>query len=233
MTVFSPHSVRYSLLLAALALPSGCGDDEPGRLFEEDGTWELEQYNLDGEGLTEISADNRGAAFLMKFKASRRVVQVAMCGEVETDTPQTSLCRLLSGGTAWFCKCYAYAYQEDEMIWREFAPGSEPPSVPFTEGGSNIPPASSGGGDTDTGGETDSGDSSDTSDGGGGDARINLSPVANISSTYSFRPLPFGVWGSDGSISSYVMQQRATSLFDQVLADPEGRPSCTPCVDDI
>jgi hypothetical protein len=232
-TLRSPHRLLYAAVPAALILfATGCSkDDGPGKLFEEEGVWSLTQYNVDGDGLTNIDNQVRGDAFLMKFTADRKVVQTAMCGEAETDTPGTSQCKLLVNETAWFCRCFAYAYQGDEMIWREFAAGETPPDVEYTEGG-NTPPPGSSAGSTATGGDTDTdGGGGDTgSTGGGADTRIMLGAISGVASTYQFRPLPVSIWGSDGTASSYVMQQKANSIFDAVLDDPDGRPSCQPCI---
>lgn len=230
----SPHCLLYAAAGAALLFAPGCSKEEgPGKLFEEDGVWSLTQYNLDGDGLTTIDNGVRGDAFMMKFTAESTVVQLAMCGETEMDTPGNSQCKLLPNDTAWFCRCYAYAYEEDVMYWREFAAGETPPMVEFPDENapaSSTAPATSGGGDTDTDGGS-GGAMGDT--GGsmaGGDVMVQLGALPDITSTYQFRPLPVGNWGSDGSISSYVMQQKANSVFDQALDDPDGRPSCQPCI---
>jgi hypothetical protein len=221
----------YAAASAAILLATACGDDEgPGKLFEEEGSWSLTQYNLDGGGLNSIDNDVRGDAFMLRFNASEKVVQTAMCGETEQDTPGNSQCKLIPQDTSWFCHCYAYAYEDDVMVWREFDAGSTPPEVTIDDaspGGSSASASASGtGGDTDTDGGGD-----DSAGAPSGDAiRIELAALPNISSTYQFRPLPVGIWGSDGSISSYVLQQKAASVFDQALEDPEGRTSCQPCI---
>lgn len=227
------HARPPSLILGATCaalLATGCKEDEgPGKLFEEDGTWELTQYNLEGEGLQEVDPDNRGEAFLMKFDAQRQVVQTAMCAESETDDPATSVCRLVPQQTQWFCHCFAYAYQEDRMIWRQFTAGESPPMVPFTEGGSTPTPPATGGADTDT----DGGGGDET--GGvapGGDVDVMVAPFGMISSTYQFTPFPVGVFGSAGA-STFVFEQKAGSKFDQVFDDPDGRATCEPCIPEL
>ena len=227
-----PHHVLMIGALLAVATTGGCKEDEgPGKLFEEDGTWELVQYDI-GDGLAAVDAQNREEAFMLKFDAGQQVVQTAMCAENETQTPTTSLCRLLENETQWFCRCFAYAYEGDRMLWQEFQPGETPPMVTFTDDGmSSTPPATSGGGgDTDTdgggGGETGAAPS-------GGGTEITVAPFGMISSTYGFRPLPTGVFGSQGASSNFIFSQKARSKFDQVFEDPDGRPSCTPCIPEL
>jgi hypothetical protein len=101
-------------------------------LFDEDGVYSLERYDLDGAGFSEIDSNTRENAFLMKLDAGARVAQVAMCGETEGDLPSDSLCRVLGGETSsWFCSCYAYAFGGSEMLWRPFSPDETPPDVAF------------------------------------------------------------------------------------------------------
>src|SRR5262245_5320315 len=89
-----PRVVLGAAIIAAMIGP-GCKEDPPpGKLFEEDGSYELVRYDLDGSGYSEIQVQSREAAFLMKLDAKAKVAQTAMCAENEDDTPETSLCRL-------------------------------------------------------------------------------------------------------------------------------------------
>jgi hypothetical protein len=223
-----PRVVLGAAFIAVLFLAGCPKDPPPGKLFDEDGSWELDAYDLSGSGYTDIRVQTADEAFLLKFDASARVVQTAMCAELETHTPANTQCRLTAGDDSfWFCKCFAYAFVEDQMQWRQFEAGETPPKVDFTgEGGGGEGTPSD---DTATGG---------SSGGGGGtgavdpaaDTVIQLAEIPGVVGEYEFAPLPIGVFGSDGLVSRHRFQQRAPSLFDQVFADPDGRTACEPCV---
>lgn len=205
-------------MLSMAAALAGCPKDEPGKLFEEEGVWSLLRYDT-GDGLQELNPSTAKDAFLLKFETGPKVVTAAACGSETDNVPGESTCRQNHSSTFWTCRCFAYAYEEEVMQWREFTAGEPPPSVDFMQ-----PTAAEGGG----GDETATG-------GGGGDDYITLSTVGTSSETYGFTPLPMGVFGSDGTASRYEFVQRAGSVFEgpamndnAPLIDPQGM--CTPCV---
>jgi hypothetical protein len=51
--------------------------------------------------------------------------------------------------------------------------------------------------------------------------------VANSAGFIELRPLPAGVFGSDGVANAFQFVERAASVFDEVYTDPEG--ACLPC----
>ena len=231
MTSLRFQRVVFGAVGAALFLGAGCKDPPPGptKLFEEDGSYSLKNFDFDGSGLSEIEPNNREDAFLMRLYAEEQVAQVAMCAESEEEDPTNSPCRTLATGTSWFCECFSYAYEEDQMLWRRFSAGMTPPMVEFAEDSASAgASASASATDTDT----------DGGGGGGGtagidpaaDTLITLAESAGIKGQYVFAPLPIGVFGSDGVSSQYVFQQLAPSLFDQVFEDPDGRPGCQRCI---
>lgn len=211
----------FSLLCAMLTIAGtlqGCKDDPPGKLFEEDGVWSMVRYDL-GDGSKEVNQTTRKDAFLLQFIEAENVVTAAACGMPGEDTPENSVCRLSPGMTAWTCRCFAYAYEESTMQWREFEAGTTPPHFGFEE-----PHAGDGGGD-----------GSGTGGGGGEDTYVNLSTIATSSQTFTFQPLPQGVFGGDGTIHSFQFVQKTPSIFtgpamddNAPLIDPEG--ACEPCV---
>ena len=214
-----------SAVLAATASLGGCGgDDGPGKLFEESGTWEVVQYNLEGGELEEVNTMTREAAFLLQFTPGKKVVQTAMCGQSDRSTPDDSRCRLSPSSTDWYCGCFAYAFEGERMRWVEFEAGQDPPSVKI-DGQQSDPPAEG------TGGTGGTGDPPDT---GGGETspgtEIMLSEFATIANTYLFTPLPANIFGSNGSSSRFMVQQKTPTLFDQVFDDPDGRNVCEPCI---
>jgi hypothetical protein len=223
--IFTPSWLKAHVVLGAaiVAAPACKADPGPGKLFEEDGTYELVSYDLEGSGYMDVRVQTGDEAFLLKLDSSQRVAQTAMCAENETDDPGTSQCRLASGTDSfWFCQCFAYAFQRDQMQWRQFQAGDTPPKVEFdAEGGGGPGPSD----DTATGGG-----GGETSVDPAGDTIIMLAEIPGVQGEYEFAPLPIGVFGSDGLVSRFQFQQRAPSLFDQVFEDPDGRTPCQPCV---
>jgi hypothetical protein len=230
-----PHARTISgllPLLGAIALLSAC-DKEEGtpKLFDEQGAWTLIRYDVEGEGnLRTIDSMNRKDAFMLKFDVENAVVQTAACIDEDggSVTPSDSPCLLTPTDTEWVCSCFGYAFENDKMKWREFDAGNAPPMVSFEEDGGNQPPA---GGDDAAGTGTGGGDGGD--DGGpapGSDFTITVAEVADVSATYTFLPLPTGIFGSNGSNSRYIFQARAPSLFDRAFEDPDGRATCEPCI---
>lgn len=219
----SPPRVVLGAALVTALLGTACKEDPPpGKLFDEDGAWELVQFDLDGSGYTPVVMPGvtvRDEAFLLKLDAKARVAQTAMCAETENQSPENSPCRGAVQDTLWFCHCFAYAFVEDQMQWRQFQPGDTPPKVEFdADGGSPSGPATGG-----SGGETGASDPA-------ADTMIQLSEIPGVQGEYEFSPLPIGVFGSDGMVSRFRFQQRVPSIFNQVFEDPDGRAPCQPCV---
>ncbi|MEX1363289.1 MAG: hypothetical protein AB1Z98_09195 [Nannocystaceae bacterium] len=213
-------STRRSLffvsgVLASSLLAGGCKEDPTTpKLFEEAGAWSLIRYDLEGAGdLSDIDVNNRRDAFLLHFDDVERVVTAAACVDDSTDTPANSSCLLTPSSTEWQCACYGYDFVREQMLWREFEPGDLPPEVSLDDIDQDA------GMDSGTGGGTPLEDS-----------LINLAAVPDINSTYTFRPLPEDLFGSNGEDSRYVFEARAGSVFERVYDDPDGRPGCEPCI---
>ncbi len=241
------RTLLWGAFIATSGSIAGCDDPGPGKLFDEEGTWELTQVSLEGSTFNPIDPNTRSQAFLMQFDAKNKVVQTAMCADNEREGPTDSLCRLSVTSTQWFCSCFAYDFVEDQMAWQQFDAGSVPPEVDLgdlpdpsvpagSEGGDVSGGAESGGVETDGGGDTDEGEAGDADGGaeepapGGPIHQLQVSEVTDIADTYDFTTLPEGIFASDGVASKYIMQRKAPSLFDQVFEDPDGRPPCEPCV---
>jgi len=210
----------WSVMLFLVGPMSGCKEDPPGKLVEEEGVWSLTHYNIDGES-EELNEGTQKDAFMLKFQSEEGVMTTATCGEMATNnTPGESLCRQNPSFTGWACRCFSYAYHVDTMQFREFAAGDPPPSVDFVDPDD----ADAGGGDTgDTGG-------------GGGDSYSTITENAQLAATYAWTPLPEGVFGSDGLVDRFDFVQRAPTIFDgpepQDMNAPYEDPdfACTPCV---
>lgn len=211
------------LVLGALGLclaAGACKDDPPTpKLFQEDGVWSVIQYDVEGGGqLREVDNANRRDAFMLSYDSAEKVVTSAACIERDTDTAANSPCLLTPGTTHWDCRCFGYDFANEEMLWREFNAGDLPPTVSLSE--VNEPPA--GGDGTGTSGGVGGGGESDT--------YIIVAEIMDVASTYNYRPLPDGLFGSDGETSRFVLQKRAASVFERAYDDPDGRPTCEPCV---
>lgn len=216
--------------VVATALSTAACEDPPGpsKLFEEDGAWELSAFALSGSGLMQVDGFRTGE-ILMKFDEENMVVQTAMCSNVESDGPGDIECEGVTD-SQWFCQCFGYDFEEDQMAWQAFEAGSTPPMVKIGEveqGDAAGAEAGSGGDtDTDSGGGEDSGGEPPPA---GGIATVTVAEIAGQNATFDFTPLPVGVFGSDGVSSKFVFVKKAASVFDVVLEGTE-IPTCQPCV---
>jgi hypothetical protein len=214
-----PMLRRPSLSLLAvlgLGLTAGaCADDPPPpKLFQEDGTWSVVRYDLTGGGqLREVDVMTRRDAFMLHFDASAKVVTTAACIESPADNVSNSLCLINPQDTRWDCRCFAYDFVREEQLWQEFNAGDLPPKVSLSSSD-----------------DAAAGDSEGGGGGGDNETYVTVGEVPDVSSTYSFRPLPDGVFGSNGMSSRFIVQKKANSLFDRVFDDPDGRATCTPCI---
>lgn len=197
------------LALGLCAPLAACGDDPgPGKLFEEEGVWSVITYDLDGSGeLRDIDTMNRRDAFMLSFDTDNQVVTTASCVETENDTPASSTCLLTPDTTQWLCQCYAYDFEDNQMLWSEFDAGDIPPEVDL----STVDPENP---DTELG------------------TQITVAEIPDINSTYNFLPLPMGLFGSNGTNSRYIFQRRAASVFERAYTD-ERRPTCEPCLTEM
>jgi hypothetical protein len=206
-----------------LCLTGACKDDPPPpKLFQEEGVWSVVEYDIEGNGdQMDINDANRRDAFMLSFDSHEKVVTAAACLEDEDNTVVDAPCLLSPDTTDWSCRCFAYDFVREEMLWREFNAGDPAPAVSLSE--ADDPPASADSGGSGSGGGGDGG-------GGDSDTLIIVSEREDVASTYNFRPLPTDLFGSDGELSRFVFQKRAGSVFDRVYDDPEGRSPCAPCL---
>lgn len=220
--------IRGAFVAAALSTTACADDPGPGKLFEEDGVFELKRFALSGSGLEEVSG-TKAKTFFLKFDKETDVVQTAMCSNDDIDDPTNGECNGFTD-SQWFCQCFGYGFEEDQMAWQAFEAGGTPPVVKVgqTEVEEEDPTA----GDTDTDGGSDGGGEDDGGDEpapAGGVHQFTVAESAGEAATFDFTPLPAGIFGSDGVASKYVFQKRAPSLFDVVLEN-EDRPVCSPCI---
>jgi hypothetical protein len=175
--------------LCALVVAAGaCKDDEPVNLFDEQGTWALFQYDLDGSGITPIAESERIDQFLINFDAEAGIVSAASCID---SSMQTSITSAFCDLDKWVCRCFNYTFEEARMVWTEFTPEGPPegymtPPMPGEDSTASPP----------------------------GEAfLIDLEAYPETSNTFRYSGLPFGLFDSDGTISRYVFQLRGDVKF--------------------
>lgn len=228
---FASRTLIHGALVAATLSTAGCKDDPgPGKLFDEDGVWELSTFALSGSG-TESIANSRQGEFLLMFDEANGFVQTAMCSDDDIDDPTDSECEGITD-SMWICSCFGYDFVEDQMAWLQFEAGGTPPVVKVGE----EPSAGGAAGGDGSGGDTDSDGGSEGGGGGdeggqaeGGAHQFAVSEFAGADATFEFSPLPAGIFGSDGVSSKFTFVKKAPSVFDRALEDPD-RPPCQPCI---
>jgi hypothetical protein len=200
------------LALSALALTSACGGDTaPKTLFDENGAWTLVGYDIDQGSFADLD-ENRQDAFLLSFAKSEHVVTAATCGHEGEDEPSNSLCNL-DDTSPWACRCFSYAFEDDQMLWHEFPPGSIPPPAPDIDGGGADGVMATG-----TAGETGA---------PMGDTLITVGEVADVANSYTFAPLPLDLFDSNGTTARFKFEARGATLFEsRVFGMAEGNPPC-------
>ena len=186
-SVFLRSLVSGAFVAAALSTTACADDPGPGKLFEEDGVFELKRFALSGSGLEEVSG-TKAKTFFLKFDNEARVVQTAMCSNDDIDDPTNGECNGFTD-SQWFCQCFGYGFEEDQMAWQPFEAGGTPPVVKVgqTEVEEEDPTA----GDTDTDGGSDGGeaDGGDEPAPAGGIHQFTVAESAGEAATFDFTPL--------------------------------------------
>lgn len=241
-----PHLARSLFCAACTALvlgASGCANDEISKLFEEDGTWSLVQYDLEGtSGYTTLNEWRRGG-FLMRFNSGLNKVAIASCQDDDDVTDglpgdiTDSTCVVAGVVESWYCDCFLYAFEESQMCWKDSTGDGLVPAIKTCEDVPDVPDdGGDGTGGDGTGGDGTGGDGGDGTGGDGGtgsgaidddggprtggaygetaETLITLSEDLDVASTYIFQPLPQGIFNSR-EFSRYKLQQKATALFDE------------------
>lgn len=179
------HKLPFLGAICALAFAGlgGC-DDEPIPLFDEQGTWALVKFDLDGTGLTTFDVGVREEKFMIHYDSEKAVVAAASCldsmGRVDITT---SLC---DTGT-FQCRCFNYTYEETAMTWSEFAPeGGALPPAPPEDAMAQAP---------------------------GDPVGIGLEAFPESGQTYRYSTLPYGLFNSDEKTTKFVFQSRGDAGF--------------------
>ncbi len=171
-------------ILGCVLASASCGDDEPLKLFDEQGTWVMTRFNLDGAELKKHNISEREDKFMIHFNEAQGIVAAAGCID---SMDRTSITETLCDLDIFVCQCFNYTFEEDRMIWTAFAP----------EGGSLPPPPPE--------------DAGVVSPGEPHGLAVEL--FAEMGNTYRYTSLPYGLFNSDGLISSYVFQARGDTVF--------------------
>lgn len=187
------RSIKSLLLPASLCLcvlAGGCDDEGFVTLFDEDGTWSLLAFDLEGTGtFNTIDSPNRKDQFLLRFLrtsgAEQRpegIAAAATCKDVSNNQSLTgSACN-----DGFTCRCFNYTFNETTMVFTEFA----------ADGASLYTPV----GDEPQPGEP---------------VTIFLETIEDTASTFIFKPLPAQLFESDATDSRYEFRQKADSLFSK------------------
>ncbi|HFE44738.1 MAG TPA: hypothetical protein ENJ18_04475 [Nannocystis exedens] len=187
------RSMKSLLLPASLclcALAGGCKEEGFVTLFDEDGTWSLLAYDLEGSGALEtIDSPNRKDQFLLRFvrtsgeeQKPEGIAAAATCKDVGGNQNLTeSTCN-----DGFTCRCFKYSFNETTMIFTEFA----------ADGASLYTPQE---------GEPMAGEP----------VTIFLEEVEDAASTFIFKPLPAQLFQSNAVNSRYEFRQKADSLFSK------------------
>jgi len=186
-----------ALVATACALPilaAGC-KDEPIPLFDEEGTWVLSLFALeDGDAIGGFGSSLRQDKYMIFYDKDAKIVATAACNDSMGEQGlKQSQCDLSKESGGYYCRCFNYEFDETLMTWTEFVPEGQPaPPAPTEEDLMNGVTAPDAG------------------------VRIQLEEYSpdTYNDTYRYRPLPFGVFDSNGLTSQYIFQSRSGAAFD-------------------
>lgn len=110
-------------LCALTVLAGACKEEGRDVLFEENGTWALFQYDIEGKGLEPFDTAARVDKFLLHFDMEAGVVAAASCVD---SMDRTDLTTTLCDVDKFECRCFAYTYEKSTMTFAEEVPGGDP-----------------------------------------------------------------------------------------------------------
>jgi hypothetical protein len=173
-----------ALALAVTAI-SAC-NDEPVPLFDEQGTWSLTKFDIDGKGLTTFDVGSREDKFLLHYDQDAKIVAAAACLD---SMGRTDLTTTLCDTGKFACRCFNYEFTEKQMVWTEFPPkdGELPPPPPEDAA---VPAP-------------------------GEPVTFAVENYPESGQTYRYDTLPYGLFNSDGdpAASEFVFQSRGDAPF--------------------
>lgn len=171
--------------LCALAMAAGaCKEEEPISLFDEQGTWFLKLFDIEGTGLTNFDVAQRENQFLIHFNKDAQIVASAGCID---SMDRTDITETLCDTGNFQCRCFNYEFTDTTMVWTEFTP----------KGGvkAEDPPMDS------------------TAPKVGEPYSISVEAYPESGQTYRYSTLPYGLFNSDGETSRYVFQTFGDPAF--------------------
>ncbi len=182
------HKLPLLGALVALAFTAitGCAEDAPVSLFDEQGTWALVLFDIDGKGLGKFDVGAREEKFMIHFDQASQIVASAGCLD---SMGRTDLTQTLCDTAAYACRCWNYTFMDSQMLWTEFAPeGGTLPEAPPKDAGVPAP---------------------------GEPVSFVVEEYPESGSTYRFATLPYGLFNSNGdpAASEFVFQSRGDTNF--------------------
>ncbi len=175
----------FCALMAAVTAVPAC-DDEPVPLFDEQGTWSLTKFEIDGKGLTTFDVSTREDRFLIHFDQDSQIVASAGCLD---SMGRTDITQTLCDTDQYACRCFKYEFTEKQMVWTEYPPeGGKLPPAPPKDAGVPAP---------------------------GEPVTIAVDSYPESGQTYRYDTLPYGLFNSDGdpAASEFVFQSRGDAPF--------------------
>ncbi|MBK9756859.1 MAG: hypothetical protein IPO88_25840 [Nannocystis sp.] len=184
------HKLRLLLrscgAICALAIvPAAACNEDPVPLFDEQGTWALVLFDIDGTGLVKFDISARLDQFLIHFDQESKIVAASGCID---SMNRTDITETLCDADMYQCRCFTYEFEETQMTWTEFTP----------KGGVKVedPPKDS------------------TAPKVGEPYSIAVEEYPDSNQTYRYSTLPYGLFNSDGETTKYVFQTRGDAVFE-------------------
>lgn len=108
---------------ALTVLAGGCEEEGRDVLFDEDGTWALLLYDIDGRGLEEFSASSRVDQFMVHFKTNEEETGgIAAAASCIDSMGRTDLTQTLCDVDKFECRCFDYTFEGSAMTFTDRAP---------------------------------------------------------------------------------------------------------------
>ena len=182
----TPKLLLPGALCALSTLLTLACSEESVPLFDEQGTWALTKFDIDGKGLTTFDVGSRAGKFMLHYDTASQIVASAGCKD---SMGRTDITQTLCDTDQFACRCFNYVFTEKQMVWTEFAPeGGSLPDPPPEDAGVPAP---------------------------GENVTIVLEDFPESGATYRYSTLPYGLFNSNGdpAASEFVFQSRGDTAF--------------------
>ncbi|MFV8750275.1 hypothetical protein ACNOYE_06965 [Nannocystaceae bacterium ST9] len=148
-------------------------------------------------GQLEDIPQERKNAFLLNFDSDLGVVAVGSCFSANNQDIESAICKSNPAAAFWECQCFAYEFKKSRMVWQPFDPGAEIPIV------------------------------GDPEIEGSGAFEVLVEEFPSLGLGYLYNPMPMGVFDSDGTLSKYVLQQKAVNVWTEAEVAPDSLLECS------